>query len=63
MTDADRIKRLETAVERLCDIIGRVEARSMGFGGLNRPVRTDLELIKQYVRGDLEPKSLDGVQL
>ena len=49
MTDADRIKRLENAFGRLCDVLKHMERSTIGYG-------TELELLKQYVRGDLEPR-------
>jgi hypothetical protein len=58
MTDSERIDRLEAAVQRLCDIIAQVNVKASGMGfasgfGL-RPY--ELELIKQSVRGDPEPR-------
>jgi hypothetical protein len=45
----DRVKRLEIAVERLCNIIRNLPYQG-GF------LNVELDLIKQYVRGDLEPR-------
>lgn len=58
MTDEDNIKRLQTGFERLCDLVERIDRKAMGFGGfsMTQPTRTEIELLKQYVRGDLEPK-------
>lgn len=50
MTDADRIKRLEIAVERLCDYIQRNEPNEHDRSSLN----VELEMIRQYVRGDMD---------
>ena len=48
MTDIEkRVQRLETALERVLDMIGRMDGSS---------TRTERELIKQYVRGQLEPR-------
>lgn len=44
MTNTDRIKRLETAVERLCDIIYRTSKASWA----------ETELVKHYVSGKLD---------
>jgi hypothetical protein len=57
MTDSERIKNLEMAVARLCDVISRIDRNAMGFGVI-APNRTDLELIKQYVRGDLNGRAV-----
>jgi hypothetical protein len=48
MTDTQRIDRLEKAVERLCSIL----TRHVDGAGWN------IELIRQYVNGDLEPKEV-----
>jgi hypothetical protein len=50
MTDADRIKRLETAVERLCALIYRIDSRDPLYG-----VKFECDLISQYVQGKLDP--------
>lgn len=48
MSDSYRIERLENSIRRLCNIIYQIGGPSLS---------TELNLIKQYVNGDLEPKS------
>jgi hypothetical protein len=49
MTDAEKIKRLEVAVERLCQFL---QKRYGGIAGW-KYMETELELIKQHATGKL----------
>jgi hypothetical protein len=52
MTDSERIDRLEKAFDRLCDMLKRQGTELDGNWGY-QPHKTEIELIRQYARGDL----------
>ena len=52
MTTEKRIENLELAVERLCDVFDKLALPFDAYAIFT----TDLRLIKQLVRGELEPK-------
>lgn len=48
---AGDMERLKISIQRLCDVVEKID-RNVYDGGH----RTTMELIRQYVRGDLEPR-------
>lgn len=47
----ERIQRCETAIERICEILRRIDNKSSAQKYVDY-VATDIELIRQYIRRD-----------